>query len=153
MRRVTGRVRGQLAGKCSPARLVPHLGLDGRGTWMANRQLTQEELAQIFAPILKEVRTRLRDASRGDDRLLWALRRKLAKELTYDERGKPMFRRQLKALKRGEQGGRCALCPEPVPDKNAVPDPIEAMLGYTPGNTRLLCPPCDNKVQVERGFA
>ena len=59
---------------------------------MANRQLTQEELVQMFRPILEEVRARLRDASGGDPQLLWALRRKLAKELTYDERGKPMFR-------------------------------------------------------------
>ena len=87
--------------------------------------------------------------------MLWALRRKLAKELTYDERGKPMFRRELKALKRGEreQGGKCALCGEPLPEKNAVLDRLEAMLGYTPDNTQLLCPQCDNKVQVERGFA
>ena len=120
---------------------------------MANRQLTQEELAEMFRPILEEVRARLRDASRGDDQLLWALRRKLAKELTYDERGKPMLRRQLKALKRGEQGGKCALCAEPLPEKNAVLDRVEAMLGYTPHNTRLLCPQCDNKIQVERGFA
>jgi ribosomal protein L44E len=119
---------------------------------MANRQLTQDELA-MFRPILDEVRTRLRDASRGDHRLLWALRRKLYKELTYDERGKPMFRRQLKTLKRVKQGGKCALCPEPLPEKNAVLDRIEAMLGYTSDNTRLLCPQCDNKVQVERGFA
>ncbi len=119
---------------------------------MANRQLTQEELA-LFGPILEEVRARLRDVSRGDDQLLWALRRKLAKELTYDERGKPMARRLLKARKRGEQGDKCALCAGPLPERNAVLDRVEAMLGYTPDNTRLLCPQCDNKVQVERGFA
>jgi len=64
---------------------------------MTNRQLTDEELARVFRPIIDEVRARLRDASRGDDQLLWALRRKLAKELTYDERGKPMHRVKLKA--------------------------------------------------------
>lgn len=37
---------------------------------MANRQLTLEELAQMFRPILEEVRARLRDASRGDAQLL-----------------------------------------------------------------------------------
>jgi hypothetical protein len=120
---------------------------------MTNRQLTDEELTHLFRPILEEVRARLHDASQGDDRLLWALRRKLAKELTYDERGKPMHRVKLKALKRRQQGGNCALCSEPLPERNAVLDRIEAMLGYTLENTRLLCPECDHKVQVERGFA
>src|SRR5207249_2365341 len=107
----------------------------------------------VFRPILEEVRARLSGASGGDRQLLWALRRKLAKELTYDERGKPMHRVKLKALKRGEQSGRCALCGEPLPERNAVLDRTEAMLGYTPENTRLLCPRCDHNVQVERGFA
>lgn len=120
---------------------------------MTNRRLTDEELTQMFRPILDEVRARLRDASQGDEGLLWALRRKLAKELTYDERGKPGHRVKLKALKRGQQGGKCALCEEPLPERNAVLDRIEAMLGYTTGNTRLLCPECDNRVQAERGFA
>ena len=59
----------------------------------------------------------------------------------------------VKALKRGEQGGKCALCQQALPARNAVLDRIEAMLGYTPENTRLLCPQCDNRIQAERGFA
>jgi hypothetical protein len=119
---------------------------------MPNRQLTTEELNSLFRPLLEDVRSKLRLASAGDNDLFWALRRKLTKELGYDERGKPMFRRQLKALKRGEQGGRCAICAEPLPETGAVLDRIEAMPGYTPANTRLLCPACDLKVQVERGY-
>jgi hypothetical protein len=119
---------------------------------MPNRQLTTEELNAVFRPLLEDVRSKLRMASGGDTDFFWALRRKLTKELAYDERGKPMFRRQLKALKRGEQGGKCAICVDALPETNAVLDRIEAMLGYTPTNTRLLCPPCDLKVQVERGY-
>jgi len=37
---------------------------------MANRHLTQEELVQMFRPILEWVRARLRDASGGDPQLL-----------------------------------------------------------------------------------
>jgi len=37
---------------------------------MANRHLTQEELVQMFRPILEGVRARLRDASGGDPQLL-----------------------------------------------------------------------------------
>jgi hypothetical protein len=33
-----------------------------------------------------------------------------------------------------------------------VLDRIKAMKGYTTGNTRLLCPECDAKVQAERAY-
>lgn len=120
---------------------------------MANRRLRDTELKELFGPFLNEVRSRLRELSRGDEQLHWALRRKLAKELTYDERGKPMQRRQLKAFKRGEQHGRCAVCGCELPKANAVLDRLEAMVGYTPENTRLICRECDFKLQSSRGFA
>ena len=41
--------------------------------------------------------------------LLFAYRRKVYKELICDKRDKPMKRRRLKALKRQEQNGLCAL--------------------------------------------
>ncbi|MBK8097616.1 MAG: hypothetical protein IPK26_10940 [Planctomycetes bacterium] len=62
---------------------------------MANRRLSATELEQANA-ILELVRAQLDSVSGGDDALRWALRRKLYKELTYDERGKPMHRRRLK---------------------------------------------------------
>lgn len=81
------------------------------------------------------------------------MRRKLAKELTYDERGKPMYRRHLKALKRLEQNGRYAICKEKLAERDVILDRIEAMRGYTETNTRLLCRNCDFTVQSERRFA
>lgn len=119
---------------------------------MPNRQLSQEELENLFAPLIDEVRKRLDDLSGGDEDLLWALRRKLFKELTYDERGKPMQRRKLKELKRAEQDNKCKECGTSLPAKYVVLDRIEAMKGYTPDNTRLLCQACDIKVQAERGY-
>ena len=120
---------------------------------MPNRQLTDDERATLFAPLITEVRARLHELSAGDPALLWALRRKLAKELGYDERGKPMHRTMLKMRKRIEQQNRCALCRGDLPEPGAVLDRLEAMKGYTVENTRLLCPPCDTEEQQRRGYA
>jgi len=120
---------------------------------MPNRRLTDKEISDVFRPLFEQTRARLRELSAGDDQLHWALRRKLAKELTYDERGKPGERKQLKAYKRGEQKGKCALCGSELPETNVVLDRLEAMAGYTRENTRLICRECDFKLQSSRGFA
>lgn len=120
---------------------------------MPNRQLRKDELDTLFYPLLERVRSELCELAGGDEDLLWALRRKLYKELIYGERGKPNHRRHLKSRKRKAQENRCARCSEELPLRGAVLDRIEAMLGYTPENTRLLCHTCDREVQAERGFA
>jgi len=120
---------------------------------MPNRQLTAQELADLFAPLIADVRARLVKLSGGDANLLFALRRKLAKELSYDERGTPTERNKLKAFKRGQQNNKCANCGRELPEENVVLDRIEAMKGYTRENTRLLCRDCDYAQQKVRGFA
>jgi ribosomal protein L44E len=120
---------------------------------MPNRNLNATELREIFNPLFEEVKSRLNQLSGGDAALLWALRRKLAKELSYLERGKPLDRKILKAIKRAEQGGKCAICSQDLPEQGAELDRFEAMLGYTATNTRLLCHDCHWKVQRERHFA
>ena len=67
---------------------------------MPNRQLTSIERREVFDPLIRGVRAELENLAKGDKTLLWALRRKLAKELIYDERGTPMERRALKTRKR-----------------------------------------------------
>lgn len=119
---------------------------------MPNRQLSPEELEALFGPLITEVRQRLEVLSGADDDLRWALRRKLYKELSYDERGKPMHRRKLKELKRAQQNNTCPLCLTTLPEKYVVLDRLEAMGGYTPENTRLLCSACDTSVQKSRGY-
>jgi hypothetical protein len=52
---------------------------------MPNRRLTTGELV-AFKPLLDEVRLKLKALSQRDGALHWALRRKLARELGYDER-------------------------------------------------------------------
>jgi hypothetical protein len=115
---------------------------------LPNRQLSADELETLFAPLITQVRERLVELSMGDGALLWALRRKLFKELMYDERGKPMHRRRLKELKRAEQDNKCAVCASSLPARYAVLDRVEAL-----ENTRLICQQCDTRVQAERGYA
>ena len=90
----------------------------------------------------------------GDDaELLFALRRKVYKELTYDERDKPMVRRRLKVQKRLAQGGQCAAGSHPLPENYCVLDRLSAVDGYTAENTRLICQACDIATQQSRGYA
>jgi hypothetical protein len=119
---------------------------------MPNRRLTAEELARAQV-LLESVRAQLLALSGGDPDLLFAYRRKVYKELTYDERDKPMVRRQLKARKRREQDGLCPLCGKPLPEKYCVLDRLQAAAGYTPENTRLICQECDIKAQAGKGYA
>jgi hypothetical protein len=57
----------------------------------------------------------LKDSWIQDPLLLFAYRRKIAKELGYDERGKLGTRKQLKALKWRQQQGKCAHCQQGLP--------------------------------------
>jgi hypothetical protein len=122
-----------------------------REDFMANRRLENSELV-MAAKILGRVRAQIAKASSGDLELAWALRRKVYKELTYDERGKPGHRRKLKALKREQQRGICPICCNPLPERYAILDRLVAMAGYTPENTRLIHHHCDAEIQGARGF-
>ena len=102
--------------------------------------------------LIDDVRGKLRRLTGDDTNYHWALRRKLAKELVYDERGKTGHRVKLKALKRIEQNETCPLCKEQLPDKYCVLDRTEAINGYTVENTRLICQTCDYITQKERGY-
>ncbi len=118
---------------------------------MPNRRLTKHELAQA-KKLLEIIRNKLTKLSDGDKELLFAYRRKIYKELTYDERDKPMVRRRLKITKRRDQNNICPLCTEPLPDKYCVLDRFTAAEGYTAENTQLICQRCDIKTQASRGY-
>jgi hypothetical protein len=120
---------------------------------MPNRRLTSDELTHLYAPLILQIRHSLQTLSSGDEELLWALRRKVAKELVYDERSKTNQRVALKKTKRREQNNKCAVCTKELPAKNVVLDRLEAMKGYTLENTRVLCRECDWQTQTERGFS
>ena len=119
---------------------------------MSNPRLTPEQL-DIARTLLGEVRERLAILSGGDAQLLFAYRRKIAKELSYDERSKPTVRRRLKQLKMKEQKGLCPLCHEPLPERGAVLDRTRAVDGYTSENTRLIHAACDVAHQAAKGYS
>jgi ribosomal protein L44E len=124
---------------------------DAEDAFMPNPRLTPDQLAQANQ-LLKFIRDQLDTLSGGNRELRFALNRKVAKELGYDERSKPGTRRKLKILKRIEQRGRCAICPDDLPARGAVLDRFKAIEGYTGANTRLICAKCDVEVQTERKF-
>lgn len=118
---------------------------------MANRNLTSDELEKARA-LLEEIRGKLESLSGGDKELLFAYRRKVYKELTYDERSKPMARRALKDRKWKEQRGLCAICRKELPTRYTVLDRLNAADGYTPENTRLIHQECDVSHQESMGY-
>lgn len=119
---------------------------------MANRRLSEKEL-KIARALLKEVRMKLEALSDGDRELLFAYRRKVYKELIYDEREKPMVRRKLKDQKWKQQRGLCAICSKELPEKYTVLDRLVAAGGYTVENTRLIHQKCDVEEQESKGYA
>jgi len=118
---------------------------------MPNRILTESERAAATR-VLKQLEKKLTKLSAGDPELLFAFRRKIYKELTYQERSKPAVRRKLKAEKRAAQKGLCAICRKPLPASYCVLDRFVAWRGYTAKNTRLICELCDKKTQAARRF-
>jgi len=118
---------------------------------MPNRNLTPGELKQADK-LLVQIRTRLRQLAGGDPLLLFAYRRKVAKELQYDERGKPAQRNKLKALKWGLQGRRCAHCGKEMPLKYSELDRKNAAVGYTEKNTELVHAKCHHERQAAKGY-
>jgi len=86
-----------------------------------------------------------------DPILLFAYRRKIAKELVYDERRKPGTRKQLKALKWGLQQGKCAHCQKDLLLACSELDRKDAATGYTIENTELVHGKCHQERQAARG--
>jgi len=118
---------------------------------MANRNLSAEELKRANE-LLLEIRKRLTDLAAGDPLLLFAYRRKIVKELGYDERSKPGARAKLKAMKWGLQNGKCAHCGKEMPLKYSELDRKNAADGYTVENTELVHAKCHQDRQAARGY-
>ncbi len=119
---------------------------------MANRVLDNGELENANE-LLARIRRDINSLAGDDPELRFAYNRKVSKMLIYDERSGPMARRKVKAQKRRAQNDLCAICAKPLPEKYAVIDRIRAADGYTFENTRILCEPCDRKVQEERRYS
>jgi hypothetical protein len=117
-----------------------------------NRTLNESEL-EAARTLLAEFRGRIDAVAGEDERLRFALNRKIYKELTYDERGRPNARQSLKARTAKTQNGLCAKCAKPLPENDTVLDRLAAEKGDVEGNVRVLCRPCDLAIQRERGYA
>lgn len=118
---------------------------------MPNRNLSPEELVQANE-LLRQIREYLKTLAGDDSALLFAYRRKIAKELQYDERGKPAQRNKLKAMRWGLQEGKCAHCGEAFPLKYSELDRKNAADGYTVENTELVHAQCHYARQAARNY-
>lgn len=118
---------------------------------MSNPQLNKTQLKQAHKLITK-IRKQIETLAKNNPEVIFAFRRKIVKELGYDEKSHPNVRRALKVEMRKKQKGICPLCKQELPDKGAILDRAEAIKGYKKENVRLICPSCDRKVQEERGY-
>lgn len=119
---------------------------------MPNPRLTLEQRNKLFLPLFEKIKAELELLSGGDQNILWALRRKIAKELIYLERGRPVDRRKLQNQKYAEQQGLCAICGERLPERGGELDRFEAFLGYTHSNTRMVHHDCHVADQKKKNF-
>jgi hypothetical protein len=118
---------------------------------MPNRNLNADELERA-SDLLSDIRGRLARLAADDPLLLFAYRRKVVKELGYDERGKPGTRAKLKALKWGQQNGKCPDCSDPLPLRYSELDRKNASDGYTVENTDLVHAKCHQARQAAKGY-
>jgi hypothetical protein len=119
---------------------------------MPNRNLTASELV-LANELLKEIRSHLIALAGSDSSLLFAYRRKIAKELVYDERGKPAQRKKVKALRWGLQNGKCAHCGKDLPLEYSELDRKNAVDGYTVENTELVHAQCHYARQASNKYS
>jgi hypothetical protein len=119
---------------------------------MPNRILTAHELMKANK-LLTSVRRRLDILSAGDRSLRFAYNRKIAKELMYDERGKPSVRKDAKRKKWEEQGRKCAECGKELALTYSVADRREAVDGYAADNFRLIHQDCDYEAQAAKQYS
>lgn len=118
---------------------------------MPNRNLDPDELKRANL-LLDEIRTKIDALASGDSLLKFAYRRKIYKELVYDERGKPMARRQLKLLKWGLQKGKCAHCDLDMELAYSELDRQNAVEGYSLENTELIHANCHRIRQAAKAY-
>jgi hypothetical protein len=119
---------------------------------MPKRNLDPEELKKANR-LLAEIRQRIDDLAGDDAPLRFAFRRKVYKELIYDEREKPSVRRKVKIRKYDEQRGKCAHCCGEMQIKYSELDRRNAVDGYTVENTELVHGACHIARQAAKGYS
>lgn len=120
---------------------------------MSGPKLTKEQRENLFKPLFERVIADLAVTSDGDPETLWALRRKLTKELMYMERSTPAARNKLKSLMFKKQRGICALCDKELVQKGSELDRFNAFHGYVESNVSLVHHECHVADQERKGYA
>jgi len=118
---------------------------------MPNKNLNAEELVRANE-LLADIRSRLKELAGDDPLLLFAYRRKVMKELSYDERSKPANRKKLKMLKWALQDRKCAHCGEEMPLAYSELDRKVAADGYVEDNVELVHAKCHQARQAEKRY-
>jgi hypothetical protein len=119
---------------------------------MTNPQLTSLQRETLFEPLFALIKSEFERLAAGDPKILWALRRKVTKELSYLERGDPQKRHALKHRKMREQNGDCAICRQDLPKSGAHLDRLNAFDGYTDANTRLVHAGCHTATHKRKNY-
>ena len=119
---------------------------------MPNPQLNKAQIKQAHN-LLDKIRKETKTLTGNDPELIFAFRRKIYKELMYDERGKPTERKKLKDTMLKKQKGMCPICKKELPETGADLDRIHgAIRGYTEQNVRLIHSTCHREDQKKKGF-
>lgn len=119
---------------------------------MPNISLDSDELL-LANKLLKLTRQRIDRLAGGDPARRFAFRRKVWKELMYDERSKPMVRRRLKKLMWEKQKHLCAICKKRMPLAYSELDRKRAADGYVEANVRLVHAKCHHGDQARKRYA
>lgn len=118
---------------------------------MANPQLNQTQLSKV-KKLLNKIRKEINKLANNNPELIFAFRRKIYKELSYDERSKPIKRRKLKEKMWKKQKGLCFECKKKLSKNGGILDRLKAIDGYIEKNVRLICPRCDRRIQEKRSY-
>jgi UTP:GlnB (protein PII) uridylyltransferase len=118
---------------------------------MTNKTLSADELQNAHA-LLAQIRKQIDLLAGGDPLLRFAYRRKIVKELGYEERSKPVARAKLKSVKWDLQKGICAHCNETLPMRYSELDRKNAIDGYTVENTELVHAKCHQARQAAKRY-
>lgn len=118
---------------------------------MPNPTLDADDLRQVNR-LLKLTRQRIDRLADGDAARRFAFRRKVWKELVYDERSKPMVRRRLKKLMWEKQKRLCAMCKKRLLLAYSELDRKQASAGYVEANVRLVHAKCHHRDQARKAY-
>lgn len=93
---------------------------------------------ELFARLKADLQT----LANGDEDLLFNFRRKMYKELMYDERGTPLARQRLKKTMWKKQEGKCAVCGKELALEGSELERIYAPKGFVEDNVKLVHHEC-----------